>query len=130
MIGSTLNDLLEKLWPMLIIFSVILITVRIYYLLSNHKKIVVYKEIFNYLFLIYMLLLFELVTKEKTGFYGYNLVPFKEIFRYEFFTDSWYQNVVGNIILFMPVGYFISRYASAKKGTPILFISFIGKTSI
>lgn len=125
MIGSTLHDLFDKLWPMLTIFTIILFTVRIYYLLSNHKKIIFYKEIFNYLFLIYILLLFELVTTKKIGMYNYNIVPFKEIFRYEIFSQKWYQNVLGNIILFIPVGYFISRYANAKKATSISFISFI-----
>lgn len=130
MIGSTLLEILYKLWPMLVIFTVILITVRIYYLKLNHKKFIFYKEIINYLFLIYILLLFELVTNRELGAYSYNLIPGTEIFRYKLGSYKWYQNVLGNIVLFIPIGYFISNYINSKTWKHIFIISFIVSLTI
>ncbi len=127
---NTLFDLIKNIWPTLVIFIVVLITVRLYYFKLNGKKIIFYKEFMNLIFLIYVLLLFELVTNRELGYGGVNLVPFTEIFRYKIGSHLFYQNVIGNIALFIPFGYFISSYINSKKTIHIFIISLITSLTI
>ena len=73
---------IKDIWPMLFIFTIILVSIRIVYLLTNKQKIVLYKEIITYLFIIYLLLLYYIVTFQDNNYGTNNLIPFKEIFRY------------------------------------------------
>ncbi len=127
---NTIFDLIKNIWPTLVIFIIVLITVRLYYFKLNGGKIVFYKEFLNLIFLIYILLLFELVTNRELGYGGVNLVPFTEIFRYKIGSYLFYQNVFGNIALFIPFGYFISRYINSKKTIHIFIISLITSLTI
>lgn len=102
-------------WPRLVIFISIIILVRLVYLLTNHKRIVIHEEIFNFLFLVYILLLYELLTSTESISYGINLVPFREITRYKFMSHLFIYNVIGNIIMFIPFGFFVSRHCKLKN---------------
>ena len=130
MIGATMNEVLSSIWPMLVIFVVVLIMSRIFYLRINGKKLVIYEELLTLAFLVYIFLLFELVTNTELGGRGVNIVPFTEIFRYKIGSDLFYHNVVGNIVIFIPFGFFISRYINAKKISNIVLISFISSLTI
>lgn len=130
MIGATIDEILKSTWPMLIIFVVVLIMSRIFFIKINGKKLVIYEELLTLAFLVYIFLLFELVTNTELGGRGINLVPFTEIFRYEIGTELFYQNVIGNVLIFIPFGYFISRYINAKKISHIFIISFITSLTI
>ena len=122
LIRDTFFDVIDVAWPTLVIFLVIIIIIRIGYLKNNHKKFVFYSEGMNLLFLVYILLLFELVTmKDVSVVGGTNFIPFTEIMRYKIGSTLFYQQVVGNIILFIPFGYFASYYVKIKKP----FIAFI-----
>ena len=44
MIKNTLNETLNSVWPMLTIFLVVIISVRIAYILINKEKFVFYKD--------------------------------------------------------------------------------------
>ncbi len=119
------------MWPMLTIFLIIIATVRIAQKKSNDEKLVFHKEFFNLLFIVYILLLYELLTRsELNTTSGYNLVPFTEIFRYKIGSYSFYMNVVGNIVIFIPFGYFISKYIKPNKMLPILIVSLISSTTV
>lgn len=130
-IMEVITESVNNMWPMLTIFLVIIATVRITSLKVNNEKFVFYKEFTNLLFIIYILLLYELLTRsELNTVSGYNLVPFTEIFRYEIGSTSFYLNVIGNIIIFIPFGYFISTYIKPSKILPILIVSVISSTTV
>jgi len=61
---------------------------------------------------------------------GINLVPFTEILRYDVGSDLFIFSVLGNILIFLPFGYFISYFIQAKKIWPILFVSLITSTTV
>lgn len=121
-----INNALHDVWPMLTIFLVVIISIRLMYIHNSNEKFVFYKEFFNMLFVIYALLLFELLTKTELNVNsGYNLVPFTEIMRYEIGTQGFYLNVIGNILIFIPFGYFVSTYIKAKKVGHIFLVTLI-----
>ena len=114
---STVKGVMEFTWPMVVICILTLSSIRITYLIKNKKEFVLYKEIFYLFFLMYILLLFQIVTFEDTTIYldGNNLVPFKEILRYKIGSRLFFKNVIGNIVLFIPYGIFASMYTKIDK---------------
>ena len=114
-----------------LIFIVVICTVRISYIRSTNQKIILHNEIFNLLFIIYVLLLFELLTGTENSYgSGINNIPFKEIMRYEFGSKMFIYNVLGNILIFVPFGYFISRYVKPKKILPIIVDALITSVTV
>ena len=130
MIKNTLNETLNSVWPMLTIFLVVIISVRIAYILINKEKFVFYKEFMTLVFVIYALMLFELVTNIDLGGSGINLIPFKEIMRYDFNSELFKYNVIGNLVMFMPFGYFVSNYIKANKIYQITILSAIASFTV
>ena len=119
------------IWPMLTIFLVVLVTVRIAYIVNHREKFCFYKEFLSLLFLIYILLLFQLLTSTEINHNsGINYVPFTEILRYEFGSKLFIYNVLGNVLAFIPFGYFISYYIKAKKLTPLFLVTLIVSASV
>ena len=130
MIPTKAINLLIELWPMLALFLIVLITLRLVYLKVNHKKFILYKELLSLSFIIYILLLFELVTSTDFESYSNNFIPFKEMFRYSLTSKLFYRNVIGNILLFVPFGYFVSYYCKLPSVKYNLLITIITSTSI
>ncbi len=124
------HTIILSIWPMLLIFIVVLTTIRINYILEKGEKFVLYKEFFSLAFVIYILLLFELVTNTDLVSYSNNFIPFKEIFRYQIGSRQFYLNVVGNIVIFLPFGFFISLYLNSQKLNRPLIITFITSLTI
>lgn len=121
MFNEALRNIVNGAIPMLIIFIVVITTVRISYIRTTNEKVVIHNEILNLLFIIYVLLLFELLTGTENSLgSGINYIPFKEIMRYKFGSKMFIYNVFGNILIFIPFGYFISRYIKPKKVWPII----------
>ena len=116
-LDNTIKEVMEFTWPMVVICIMTLASIRIVYLLKNKEEFVLYKEIFHLFFLIYILCLFQIVTFEDTSVYldGNNLIPFKEILRYQIGSRLFFKNVIGNIVLFIPYGIFASMYAKIEK---------------
>ena len=130
-IANILTESIDNIWPMLVIFLVVFAVVRIAALRSSNERFVFYKEFSNLLFIVYILLLFELLTEaELNKVRGYNLVPFTEIFRYEIGSEAFLMNVVGNIVIFIPFGYLISTYIKPKRILPILVVSVISSATV
>lgn len=130
MITSTMASALVSAWPMLVIFLVVLVSVRIAYLTVNHERFIFYKEIFSLLFVVYALLLFELLTSTEYSASGLNLVPFREILRYDIHSEAFLYSVIGNIVIFIPFGYFVSSYVKAKNISPIFVIALITSLTV
>ena len=131
MFSEAFHNIVNSALPMLIIFIVVICTVRISYIRSTSQKIILHNEIFNLLFIIYVLLLFELLTGTENSYCsGINIIPFKEIMRYEFGSKMFIYNVLGNILIFVPFGYFISRYVKPKKILPIVVDALITSVTV
>ena len=123
-------NVVVNLWPMLTLISVVLITTRLVYLISNHKKVNISKELISLCFIIYIMLLFELVITTDFESYSNNFIPFKEMMRYSLKSKLFYRNVIGNIVLFVPYGYFVSYYCKLNKMYLCFIITFITSLSI
>ena len=131
MFSEAFHSIVNSALPMLIIFIVVICTVRISYIRSTNQKIILHNEIFNLLFIIYVLLLFELLTGTENSYgSGINNIPFKEIMRYEFGSKMFIYNVLGNILIFVPFDYFISRYVKPKKILPIIVDALITSVTV
>lgn len=125
MVTETITNILKILWPALIIILSIVITLRITYLIINKKPIVLYKELLSLAFITYILSLFYIVTFEDVSWGTENLIPFKEITRYTIGSRLFLKNVLGNMIIFLPYGFFIGYYIKPKKGITVFFLIFL-----
>lgn len=131
MIWKIVDKTLSTTWPMLTIFLVVIVTARIAYLSQHKEKMHFYQEFMHLIFIIYILILYGLLTNTEINTNGgMNLVPFTEIFRYEIGSPLFIFNVLGNILIFVPFGYFISDFINAKKIWPILLVSLITSTTV
>lgn len=131
MIVDTLTNTLKDVWPMIVIFLVVIIAIRATYIRVNHEKLVFYREFWNLVFVLYALLLFYLLTSTELNHNsGFNIVPFTEIFRYPVGSVGFTKNVIGNILIFVPFGYFVSSYVKASKVSHILFISVLTSLTV
>lgn len=131
MIWKVALKTLSGIWPMLAIFLVGLISVRVAYIINHREKFCFYKEFLTLVFLIYILLLFQLLTSAEINHNsGINYVPFTEILRYDFGSKLFIYNVVGNILAFIPFGYFISYYINAKKINSLFLVTLIVSASV
>ena len=123
-------EMLPSMWPMMVIIGVIVISLRLGYLLKQGKRIVIYKEVMSLIFIIYVLCLYYIVTYKNINYGGVNLVPFKEMFRYSFMSDKFIKNIIGNIVLFIPYGYFSSYFLNNKKFSFNVLLTLIVTLSI
>ena len=126
MTKELIGKIFHNIWPMLVVFTVAIIFIRFYYLKNHREKFCFYKE-FSYLAaIIYIWLLFEILTMtEINSASGINLIPFSEILRYKVGTKLFYYNVLGNIIIFIPFGYLIGSYVNPKKIWPIVVTTLV-----
>ena len=125
MVEDTLRSVFANNYPMIIIFTVVLVSIRLSYLISNKVKFKLYRELFMLSFLLYSLILFYVVTFQDVNYGTNNFIPFKEIMRYEFGSSYFIHNVLGNILLFIPFGFFVSYIVSSKKPYYIIVITLI-----
>lgn len=130
MLNTTLFEVVENIWPTLIVFATILILTRIYYLKFNTKSFTFYKEVLGLFFILYLIILFNLLSEIELYQKGVNLLPIAMTLR-EALNDSSYLNyVIANTLIFIPFGYFISSYIEAKKIGSICLISLISGLAI
>ena len=110
-VNNTIQGVLSLTWPMLVISSVVLVSFRLSYLFKNKEKVIIYKELMMYAFIIYTLCLFQIVTfQDDVSWSSNNFIPFREILRYNMGSRLFFKNVIGNMVLFLPFGFFISLY--------------------
>ena len=131
MITNLIVKIFNNIWPMLVVFVSAISLMRFFYLQTHHEKFVLHKEL-NYLVsIIYIWLLFEILTMaELNSAGGMNLVPFSEIMRYEVGSVMFTYNVIGNIVLFLPFGYLIGVYVNPKKIWAVLITTMLTSSII
>ena len=130
MFRNTIINILNESWPMMLICLVIIISMRIVYVIQNKIKIVFYKEILKLGFVIYVMCLFYVVTFQDVSWSTSNLIPFKEMFRYELGTKLFFKNVVGNVLIFVPFGFFVSYFLNIMKPYIIVILTFLVSITI
>lgn len=114
--GNELTLVLKASWPILFTSIVLIATVRIAYLIKNKQEFIFYKELTYLAFMIYILCLFQVVTfRDLNALVGNNFVPFKEICRYTFGSRLFIKNILGNVIMFIPYGFFVAFYSKIDK---------------
>lgn len=128
---TTLQGVVNFTWPMLIISIVIMVSLRLTYLIKNRQKTIIYKELLMLSFAIYILCLFQVVTfQDDTVWSSNNFIPFKEIMRYNIASRLFIKNVIGNMLMFMPYGFFISYFLKLDKVKIPLLLTLIASVSI
>lgn len=130
MLFNSLRKIILDVWPSLIICLIIITSLRITYLIKYKVKVVFYKEILMLGFIMYVITLFEVVTFQDVSWSSSNFIPFKEMLRYEFGTKLFFKNVIGNMIMFIPFGFFTSYFLKLKKFYSIFFLTLLTSITI
>ena len=119
-VREIIMDMLPNMWPLIVFVCVVAISLRLAYL-KGSRKFVLHKELMSLIFILYILCLYFVVTGQDINYGGINLIPFKEMFRYEIGSYKFMKNIIGNILLFVPYGFFSSYYLENKKiGTNVI----------
>ena len=129
-IRTMITGVFPDVWPIIIIITVIACSLRLAYLIKNKQDFCFYKEFFSLIFILYVMCLFEVVTLQDNNYGLSNFIPFKEIFRYSVGSRLFIKNIIGNILLFLPYGYFTSYYLGSKKIFPIALLTLIVSVTI
>ncbi len=125
MIPNKTFDIINNIIPMVFLFTVVAILLRVVIATYTKSKISFYKETKLLVYILYLFVLFQLVTTTDYGSYGYNnFIPFKEILRYDIAAPLFWRNVVGNIVVFAPFGYIITDIIYMFTKRMNVFISF------
>lgn len=123
-------DILKYTWPILIIAIITSSCLRIAYLINKKEKLILHKELFYLFYIIYILTLFQIVTFQDVSWSTSNFIPFKEIFRYDVGSNLFIKNIIGNVLLFFPIGIFINKAVLVTKKRYALILGFIISLSI
>lgn len=130
-IDTTVYEILSMTWPTLLIAVVLVVTIRIGYLLKHRDEFVFYKEVLYLCFMLYILCVFQLVTaKDLNASDGNNLRLFSEIFRYDVGSRLFFKNIIGNVLLFVPYGFFASFYIELKNPVKAFILILAASISI
>jgi len=130
MFRETLLDIFNSVWPMMLICSVIIISMRLTYIFKNKITVVLYRELLYLLFIIYVMCLFYVVSFQDVSWSSSNFTPFSEMFRYEFGTNLFFKNVIGNMLMFVPYGFFVSYILKLKSPISMFILSFLASITI
>lgn len=114
-LANDLVLLMENTWPIVSTTIIAIISLRITYVIKNKSRFILHEELLTLLFVIYILMFFQVVTYQDVISYGNNFIPFRELTRYTLWSRLFYKNIIGNILLFMPYGFFSSYYLKLDK---------------
>ena len=130
-LSRTIGNVFEFSLPMIIISVVVAITLRVADIVKNKKEFCFYQELIALSFIIYILCLFQVVTfQDNNNIASNNLIPFREMFRYDLGSRLFLKNVLGNIIMFLPYGFFTSYFLKEKKLLPIFILTVLTSLTI
>ena len=117
MIPNKVYSVIGDVIPMIILFIIMAIFLKIVSVELGKRKGNIWIEFKLLVYIIYSFVLFQLVTTTDFISYSNNFVPFKEIFRYEVNSPLFIRNIIGNIVLFIPFAYIITDviYILCKK---------------
>ena len=130
MLADNLMFVMENTWPIVLVTVISVVSLRITYIIKNKKKFILYEELLSLIFVIYILMFFQIVTSQDVISYGNNFIPFKELTRYKLGSSLFFRNIIGNILLFMPYGFFSSYYLRLEKKRSAFLLVLIVSLSI
>ena len=130
MLADNLMFVMENTWPIVLVTVISVGSLRITYVIKNKKKFILYEELLSLIFVIYILMFFQIVTSQDVISYGNNFIPFKELTRYKLGSSLFFRNIIGNILLFMPYGFFSSYYLRLEKKRSAFLLVLIVSLSI
>ncbi len=129
--SNAIHGVVDVTWPMVLISTIIIVSLRITYLFQKKERFVLYKELLYLTFIIYILCLFQVVTyRDVVSFARNNFIPFKEILRYKIGSRLFIRNIVGNMLIFLPYGFFTSLIIKPKNKYVMLSLIVIASISI
>lgn len=122
----------DSIWPSIVITAVIIVTLRIWYIIKNKTEFYLYHELIMFSFVVYIMCLFYVVTfpDDVSSLHtSFNLIPFKEMFRYDLMSRLFIKNVLGNLVMFMPLGFYSAYIVKVYKLRYIsIFIAIVSLT--
>ena len=128
---NTIYGVVDFAWPMVVISIVIIVSLRITYLIKKKEHLVLYKELLSLTFIIYILCLFQVVTfQDDVTWSTNNFIPFREILRYNIGSRLFFKNVLGNMFMFLPYGFFVSYLLENKEIRLTIFLTIIASIAI
>lgn len=111
---SNLKIILKDDYAIILLSIVSYIFLRIISRIKYKNKIDIKKEFVLVLFIAYLLILFSIVTYPLNDYGLNNYRIFSEILRYKIGSKEFIQNIIGNILLFIPFGMFLGYYFKIK----------------
>ena len=96
----------------------------------TNNKVIFYKEVLLLLFTMYLICLFYVISFTDVSWSTSNFILFKEIFRYKLGSPLFIKNVIGNIILFVPFGFFLGYFLKIKKKRIVILLIISISTTI
>ncbi len=109
-------NLLTDIVPMMVLFVIVAVVLRIITNLYSHSKFDIYHDLKALVYVLYVFLLFLFVTTKDFQSYSNNFIPFREIFRYKNIQDPLFiWNIGGNICLFIPFGFIVADLINLKS---------------
>ncbi len=130
MLRGAIVEIFQSVWPLLLLVTVIVVSLRISYIIKYKPNFTFYKELIYFGFIIYVLCLFYVVTFQDVSWSTSNYIPFKEMFRYSFGSRMFFKNVIGNMLMFVPFGFFVSYILKLGKARYILLLSSVASLTI
>ncbi len=130
MYKDTFRAVISSIWPSLMILVTILVSMRIVSIVSNKQKVIFYREVLYFAFVLYLMCFFYVLTFEDVDWSTANFVPFKEMFRFSLGSKMFFKNILGNIILLSPYGFFLGYFVKIKKVKLIALLSFFVSLTI
>ena len=125
-ISKSFKEVLSDTWPMIVLTCTVLIVIRLTYLIKNKQKFIIGNEMMMLTFIVYILCLFQVVTSQDvSAVHGVNVTLFKELTRYQIGSRLFFRNIVGNILMFIPFGFFTSYYLKLEKKRIIFYITLV-----
>ena len=130
MFKGTIVEIFNNVWPLLVLVTVIIVSLRVAYIIKYKPNFVFYKDMISYAFILYILCLFYVVTFQDVSWSTSNYIPFKEMFRYNFGSRLFFKNVLGNMIMFLPYGFFIAYVLKIRKVRNVALLSLLVSITI
>lgn len=130
LVKNIIEDIMPDIWPMILIITVIVSSLRVAYLIKGNRKFCLHRELLSLIFIIYILCLYHVVTFQDVNYGNNNFVPFREIFRYSIGSAKFIKNILGNILLFIPFGFFSSYYLKNKRMSLNVILTLITSLTI
>ena len=119
-------NLLNDIIPMMLLFVIVAIVLRVITNLFSHSKFDFYHDLKALVYILYVFLLFLFVTTKDFQSISNNFIPFKEILRYKNITDPLFiWNIVGNICLYIPFGFIVADLINLKSGKHSFLLSLL-----